>query len=253
MAERTRLEVDRETQRRLRSLERRLARMASSIPNGGTTALRDATYPPPSSVAEQVFLANRQIQWYNTDRGWMESYYAPSGAAGLTARGLLAGAAANWYPIGTGPEIVMEPNAEIAVATGSPTTYVGGWAGTVRRNGGSSSFTNDSGAIIAQRAGFYDLHAWTVQLAGTGTPNYHLVITNSGNVELTRHDGGVFPLQSSLFTTVEMSMRSKFMNVGDKLVLRLWSGSGMVVHKGSGTDTRGQLSAYYVRPPLVSD
>ena len=38
----------------------------------------------------------------NTDKGWLETYYAQSGSAGLNGRGLISGYPPGWYPITSG-------------------------------------------------------------------------------------------------------------------------------------------------------
>lgn len=80
-------------------------RVSRTAKIAGTTAARDIAYPPPTTVADQVDLANAQVTWWNTELGWQESYYAPTGSAGLNPPGLVAGAAAGWYPTGSGPRI----------------------------------------------------------------------------------------------------------------------------------------------------
>lgn len=64
----------------------------------GSTAERDVLYGVPTATADQVALANRNIVWFNTDKGWSETYFSPA-AAGLTARALIAGNPAGWYPL----------------------------------------------------------------------------------------------------------------------------------------------------------
>jgi len=89
-----------EMRRDINLLQRRLGKGIISGLGRGSIAQRDADFPPPSTVAEQVYLANSQLTWINTDTGWTESYYAPTGSAGLTVRGLASGAPAGWYPVG---------------------------------------------------------------------------------------------------------------------------------------------------------
>lgn len=260
MAIRTMEELLASLVRRTQLLERRISRGTApyrppnAVQYSGTTAQRDAYYGVPATTAERADLANRQPVWFNIERGWEESYYVPTGTAGLTAKGLLAGASAGWYPTGPGPYCILQPTGSIAVAAGN---YVQGWPGNVRRNGGAAWFTYDQGSIITQRYGLYDLRAWTIQSTGSAAANYHFVILNSGNVELTHRDGGYFPQNASLWTSPDMGMQSFFMNPGDKALLRLNSGTGVTVHMGSTTDpapnTRGQMIARYVAPPLVSD
>lgn len=89
-----------------RSIEERLAILENraGIParlsdsGSGSTAERDIYYTVPTTDAEKVGLANRVPTWFNTDKGYTEGYYATTGLAGLTARGLVAGVPSGWYP-----------------------------------------------------------------------------------------------------------------------------------------------------------
>lgn len=258
----------REVNERLDLLERRLALfptpfvLPARLEQGGfdvvssfrgTAAQRDALYGVPATDADRVALANARIVWFNTEQGWEESYYATTGLPGLTARGLMAGAASGWYPTTVGPACILAPTAQVSTPAPGATSYVGGWAGSIYRRGGTSWFTNNSGAIFTQVAGYYDLRAWTIQAGGTALMNYHLVILDSANAEVTRHDGGAFPQNSSLYTTVDMAMFGKYMRPGDQFLLRVWGGGPINVHMGGATDTRGQLIVRYAGPPLVSE
>lgn len=78
------------------------ARVSSLERNGqqrrGSTAERDAMYGVPATDSARAALANSRPTWFNTDRGWEESYYAATGTPGLSAPGVVAGAPAAWYP-----------------------------------------------------------------------------------------------------------------------------------------------------------
>ena len=85
----------------IRDLETRLTKIMPprlQRIGSGTTAERDSYYGIPADDAARVALANQKVLWFNTDLGWEESYYAPTGLVGLTATGLIAGTAAGWYP-----------------------------------------------------------------------------------------------------------------------------------------------------------
>lgn len=86
---------------RLGLVERRLARPGppEPAPTRGSTSVRDTVYPVPTTDPQRVALAAQKLQWFNTDKGWTESYYATTGTAGLTVPGLLAGHAPGWYPV----------------------------------------------------------------------------------------------------------------------------------------------------------
>jgi microcystin-dependent protein len=95
--------------------------------NQGTTAQRDAIYGVPANATDQVSLANRQVAWFNTTLGWMESYYAITGTAGLTVPGVVAGVtgvAAGWYPVGRGPRAVLYAGGQQNM---SPNNTYTGW------------------------------------------------------------------------------------------------------------------------------
>lgn len=98
---RTPVRQARSTESRIADLESRIGRV---IPGRladigrGPTSERDFLYGVPATTAQQAALANRKIVWFNTDKGWEETYYAPTGLAGLTARGLVVGTPAAWYP-----------------------------------------------------------------------------------------------------------------------------------------------------------
>lgn len=64
----------------------------------GTTAQRDAIYGIPTNDLTRAALANQQIVFYNTDKGYSETYYAVSGTVGATGAVLRVGSASGWYP-----------------------------------------------------------------------------------------------------------------------------------------------------------
>lgn len=64
----------------------------------GSTIERDARFGTPTTDQAKASLANRLVSWFNTDKGYFEIYYAPTGTSGLTAKGLVATFPAGWYP-----------------------------------------------------------------------------------------------------------------------------------------------------------
>lgn len=66
----------------------------------GTTAQRDALFPPPSTDAQRAALANQQVRFFNETLGWEQSYYAALGTPGLSVRGLQVDVPAGWYATG---------------------------------------------------------------------------------------------------------------------------------------------------------
>lgn len=242
----------RELEEGIRTLQKRQNELQASVSGlpllRGTTAARDAAYGVPATVADQVALANLKVNYWNADTGWEEQYYATVGSAGLTARGLVSGTAAGWYPTGVGPSCVMEPTA--AKATSSD-QYIGGWNGTIRRNGGAAWFNPTAAVIQVQKAGMYDFGFWTIQQNGSGTANYHLRILNQPGsaVDLTV-DGGAFALQASLGTRPGLSATGYPLKAGQQIAPYMHSGSLQVHYVGT---LRGQLYARYVGPALVTD
>jgi len=97
----------RELEEGIRTLQKRQNELQSAFTGlpllRGTTAARDAAYGVPTTDAQRAALANQRVNFYNVELGWQESYYAVTGTTGLTARGLLAGVPAGWYPTGPGP------------------------------------------------------------------------------------------------------------------------------------------------------
>lgn len=57
----------------------------TTIEAKGTTALRDLYWGGPSTPAQRVALANSIATWWNTDKGWMEQYFAQFDDAGVSA------------------------------------------------------------------------------------------------------------------------------------------------------------------------
>lgn len=231
-------------------------RVARTTPIAGTVALRDLTFPPPTTVAEQVDLANQQIIWWNTEAGWQESYYAPTGSAGLTAKGLVPGVAAGWYPTGLGPMIDMIPPAQFT--TGGTNTPVRGWGtlgtGLSKRNGGAGWLTYDdsTGRITMVKAGVYRIFIKTVLTNGSGTAIFHLVAGAPAN-PYNLHDSA-YPLDANYLITLEVNHGAWLAQAGDITYLRCWSGT-LTVHMRANVAATvgGEFLVQYVGPPLVTD
>lgn len=215
----------------------------------GTTAQRDAHFGTPATDAERVALANRQPVYFNTESGWQESYYAPAGLAGLTARGLVAGVPAGWYPIGRGPYQRLRPTAGFTTANATP---VRNWMGQRFRAGGSAWFdyNNANGRVQIVRGGRYEINVWTTQQAGSGTANYHLRQMSVGTTE--QHvDGLAYTLVSNLYTHAEAKAQ---MQIGPNRELDFFCHAGTIaVHQGGGTTIPGEFTVEYVGPALAAD
>jgi len=74
---------------------------AQGIPGiaGGVTALRDSTYGVPTTVTDQVALANKVPTWYNAVTKQIEVYMATTGMAGLLVPGVSG--VPGWYVLST--------------------------------------------------------------------------------------------------------------------------------------------------------
>jgi len=222
---------------------------------GGTTTERDARFGTPTTDAQRVALANRKVVWYNSTLGWEESYYATTGLAGLTAKGLLAGYASGWYPTGNGltPEIIMDPTATFSATTGN---YVGNWNGSVKRRGGDAFFVSDQYGPTIKLPGYYDLSCYTVQGSGSGLADYHIRLNNLAGttVEWQTNLSGIL-LSTSYVTYISAQWKSTLIKPGGNLFRWFCSNGTLSLHNTTGPagSGRGQLAARYVRPPLVSD
>lgn len=211
--------------------------------NRGSTALRDATYGVPgSSVPAQVALANQKVAWYNTDLGWTETYFATTGSAGLTVKGLATGVASGWYPVsgvvpvcsvrrdtttqalGSGSFITIQFNVEVvdthgAWASGSPTR------------------------ITAPVSGIYHLSGAGGINATTGRAGMMININGSnafGNLVSASQEGG--PSASNIWP----------MNAGDYAELVLYQETGAAQNTSGNGYGRPFLSASYLGPRLAN-
>lgn len=144
----------------------------------GTTAERDTLYGVPSGVSQQAALANRKVRYFNMDRGWEESYYAPAGTTGLTALGLDPATAPGWYPTGEGPYSKLFANAAISLSNNAYFTTFAAWGtGVSKRRGGAGWFSYDptQGGVTCLVAGQYEIEGYITRQAGTGEPTCHIL------------------------------------------------------------------------------
>lgn len=155
MAERTLEEMLKSLLSRLSRLERRIAvRGGSPSPVRGTTAERDGLFGIPATAAARAALANQRVTWFNTEKGWSESYYAVTGTAGLTAPALLAGHATGWYPL-AGADIFAHRGKSGAFQAAGTTAREDVLAvSQIRRGGGTDSGV---GGMAVPTGGYYRL------------------------------------------------------------------------------------------------
>lgn len=227
--------------------------VSAKLAREGTTAQRDTKYGVPATDAARVALANQKVRWFNNDLGWEESYYAVTGLTGLTAKGLLAGTASGWYPMGEGPEIVLEPTATFAAAAGG---NIGGWNGSVRRNGGAAWFGHGGSGIDFMQPGYYDFSWWTLQINGTGQADYHTLLRNAADTTTDWMSNVHGTTLTSIYTRTGAEYQSQPVRAGQQLKVAVIFGS-LDVHNVTGGTTypssRGEMRAKYIRPLLVSD
>lgn len=232
---------------RITALERRPVR--ASRPRGGAVVGRDAYYGVPATVAEQVELANRRPLWFNADRGWEESFFAPAGSAGLEVRGLAPGVPAAWYPTGRGPRVRLEATAGTTASAGS---YVGNWHGNIHSNDGGEWFHTGTTGVRLLRAGVFDVHCWTNQQTGSGFMDYHFRKLNSTASAVARTVHQASPLLGAAYSSYTARFTSEPVLEGEQFALWCHAGS-CLVHQGNDAagSVRGQFVVEYVGPSLV--
>ncbi len=220
---------------------------------GGTTAHRDLLYGVPSTAAQRAALANAQVRHFNTDLGWEESYYAPTGTVGLTVLGLVASAAAGWYPTGLGPAIQLVPSATQSCAPGAMfTNWAAPGSGAAWRKGGAGFFTYAAGVITCVIACRINFQAGLAVQVGSGDTVPYVVRNNttaSPNVL-------AFAIQSLHVTygrLVMLTGQNVPMAAGDTM---RWTNQAGTATFGTGADSAnraaGEFSVQYVGPPLAS-
>ncbi|QGJ89452.1 hypothetical protein PBI_SMARTIES_48 [Microbacterium phage Smarties] len=245
-------------ERRIRLLERRLAAAGYLPPHSpryaGTTVERDAFFGVPANAAQQAALANDRVTWWNEDWGWEESYYAPTGTAGLTAPGLITGTAAGWYPTGVGP------NAQL-VAAGSQSLSTGIWftnwaafgVGQSRRKGGTTWWGLSAGSLFPKFAGIYrPFGSLTIQ---TGAGSGSLSLVKNGTPSTDTLVQQPVTLSGTFNTPVPMPMSDTFLRANEGVGIyasNIGSASAGVGGNGSNR-AAGSLSLAYIAPPLTSD
>jgi microcystin-dependent protein len=206
----------------------------------GSTALRDATYGVPTTDAERASLANRAISWFNTDRGWFESYYALSTIAGVnTGRKTTV---SGWFPIsGTMPMCQM-------IKTVPQSVPNGGWA----KMNFDYVFVNpfamwNSGTptrITLPITGTYEI-AGGGGVAGSGSGRVGHQVTVSDTVISGMLSGGASDDTGSTSTIIWT------FNAGQYVELAIFQEGG-TRNSATSAYARPNLSVKYLGPPLVA-
>ena len=227
-------------------------RIARTTPVAGTVALRHLTFPPPTTVADQADLANQQVPWWNTELGWQESYYAPTGSPGLNPPGLVPGVTAGWYPTGDGPSITLVASGVKSVGASwvefDSWTALGNTDKTSYRN--SPLLTRVVGYVDVGIAGRYDQTMDMVLPNGSGT----VVVGLAGyrpSISAWAFDRqwGV-PLQTGYGQFTQFAEAGRLLYKGDRPVIRVNGGSAGTVDFGAVDGAH--LTVKYVAPPLVT-
>lgn len=174
-------------ERRIKLLERRLAGGGSPTIGKGTPAQRDALYPPPTTAATRAALANSQPLWFNTSKGWTEMYYAVTGTAGLTVRGVWSGNTPGWYPITAGAAfITLQRNAALAVNSSAVVIpFDAVWAAH------NFPFTSGASQVPVPFGGNWEVNA-TAVVSQTNGNYFDLNLRRSGTA-IKAQTGTVFP------------------------------------------------------------
>ena len=233
---------------RVRALEFRFARL-SSKPTGGTVAERTATYPNPTTAATRAALANARVRWYNTESGWVESYYAATGTAGLTVPGLVSGVAAGWYPVGPGPEIHLASSGSQAISTAIPYS---GWdfnQGKSWRRGGAAGLVPATDRVTVKMPGMYDIESMVFFPNGTVTGVFQMASYSAANV-LRDTQQKAIPLLTNYGQVIDWRFRDYLMNVDNYVRAENVTGTWTIGQTNSASTF---LGLRYVGPALVKD
>lgn len=205
----------------------------------GSTALRDSIYGVPGTDAtKQASLANRAIVWYNTDKGWFESYYAVTGTAGLTVVGLLSASVAGWYP--TGQSLYLQVQRTTQQATNG--TYADVTFDLVRTARGIT-FTVPASTITLPFGGVYEFNlSGVVSQSPAGYLNLALVVAGTTYVA---ESGTQFPHTNAY----SRSVIDYIMTVAGttSASMRIQSSSA-----GNLEGNSGRMSVKYLGPPLAN-
>lgn len=140
----------------------------------GTTADRALIYGVPTSDADVVALANRQVRYYNTTEGWWESYYSTT-KTGLTAKNLIGGNAVGWYPE-SGSDIRAHCGIQNSFQRVEATTTIEPVMGDLLLNTKNRFTKKGNSGIGVPFGGFYRLFA-SAYMSGGATGNFSIAIS----------------------------------------------------------------------------
>ena len=222
----------------------------------GTTAQRDAAFGVPTTDAQRVALANQKVTWFNTDKGWEETYYALATLPGLTAKGVAAPAGytaptSAWYPAaGTLAYMTRIKNNGFQSAPGGTFTkpqLLGSGSTAYAHVGGLFTAVGDS-AIAPTIAGLFDVTA-CIYWSGGGAMVYTILSVRylAGTEQITsvRAYGAAADMQQSAYAD------AVYCWAGQAIELE-GAPAGNHHFYGDGVSRRTFLSIRYAGPPLVS-
>ncbi len=240
--------------RDITELQRRLTRGNTGL---GSTAQRNLIYGIPGTDAEHVALANREITWYNTDKGWNERYYALASLPGLAVRGLASpgpgyGNPTNgWYPVpGTLAYMTRIKNNSFQSAPGGVFTQpqlLGSGATAFAHVGGMFNAVGNS-AIVPTIAGLFDITS-NIYWSGGGAMAYTILSV--------RYTGGTEQITSTRAYGGPADMQQ----VAHAPAVYCWANQGIEMEGmpaandniyGDGVSRRTFLTVSYAGPPFAN-
>ena len=217
------------------------------LPHSGTTAQRDAYYGSLATSAQQVALANRRVAWYNTDKGYFESFFVATGSSGLTARGLVAGSVPGWYALaGSLMTCTRVKSNDFQSAPAGAVTYPT-LLNPALTNIGGFTVAGNSG-IAVPIAGYYDITG-AVYFSGGGSMVYRnaLVMLDSGATLLSARITGNGPADGQVPITADAVL----LTAGQNLRLA-GQPAGADNLFGDGSNRHTFLTVSYAGPPIVN-
>jgi len=218
------------------------------LPFYGTEADRIRYFPLAVDPTGSVELANARPYWYNTEQGWLESYYAPENFAGLTVPGLKVGVSAGWYPVGDGPKMVVSASGGQSFSgVGVFNSWLAPGSGHswLRGNSGYLTF-EDNNKIRAQKAGRYSafLAMGYPNGSGTGVSSFRAASSAGADINIIQK---ATTLLASYGQIEEFHMPLLHYNVGQYIYFRADAGAWTL---GSGNPST-LMVLEYKGPPLA--
>lgn len=214
----------------------------------GTTAERNLVFPLPTTDANRKILADKQVVWFNTEKGWAETYYDLDTVTAAGVPGLIAGVAPGWYPTGSGPWAAVT-----GTTVGSSNGYVYDklidfgvteTGITSIRHGGAEFFTRAATHLSVNRAGYYDFAIDAHFPNGSGAYICSLIVKRSDGVVMHVIQKAI-PLQASFGQLINFAIPRTFAPAGATVSFK--------VDQGSGNIRVFNLRADYLSPALPFD